>query len=102
MEHHHKLIKSLIKQIRNLQNEIEGLSEPSEEYDYGYQSDYYERKNKQLLEENERLARRMEQERRDAESREWEREDLLKKYERQQRNGDQWGAERTMRNLRNL
>lgn len=99
MTHHHKLIKSLVAEIRELRNQIDN-GNYNESYEY--ETSFYERKNKLLREENERISKQIENERREQQSREWERERLMKEIEKREKWGDDWGADRYKRQLRNL
>lgn len=95
----HKLIKSLIAEIRKLREENNSLSESMDYHDnYRYE---LENRNEKLREENNRIERQRDYERQEELSRQWHREDLINKLERQERLGDEWGAGRTRKELKN-
>lgn len=97
MQHHHKLIASLITEIRSLRSHLDDVSEYAEE-----RSERYRRDIARLREQSAYEARRAAEERREREAREWDRENLMTEYQKYKNRGDDWSADRTMRKLRNI
>lgn len=101
---HHKLIKSMIAEIRKLRkendyvnNQYESLAVSMEEH-----SGRLESRNQQLRDENDRLDRQHRQEQDDRDYKDYERRELVKKLERAESWGDTWGADRIKRKLKDF
>lgn len=94
---HHKLIQSLLNEIRSLREQMSYMEDAHCRHE-----ERMEERNQRLRDENDRIERQRELDRQEQLSKQWQREDLMNKLERQERYGDDWGASRTRKELKNL
>ena len=87
---HHQLIQNLVNEISQ-----------SNEF-YSIHEERMESRNQDLRDRYERSERERESERREQQYKDWQREDLMQKLDIQERMGNDWGANRTRNELRNL
>lgn len=97
MEQHHRIIKSLIAEVRNLRQQLEASDEAA-----SYREGRWEERNQELRDTNDRIERERESERREQQQREWQREDIQNQIDRAERFGNDYKADKLRKELRSL